>query len=208
MYQTVDTLNKIFYSFNDVYVYSARIGKMVSDLDYTRAGNGIGVARMFTKATLKAMNYKVWSDDRQRAMDGDSQTRLAAAGIKEKRIPLGAHFVVDVKVENNLTSQEIVNTGHREHKLETLVDRLGKVGESILKLQPTEQERIGINIETMEKVKAIVKKSFNGHKVGASIELKLHNYKALKRAGYVAEEVAKPVKKKAAPKKSSTRKKK
>ena len=206
MYQEIRCDVQLFYSFKDVYVYSARIGKIVSDLDYTRAGNGIGVARMFTKPTLQAMQYEVWSNDRQRAMDGDCQTRLAAAGVREKQIPLTGHFIIDIKLESNLTSQEIVNTGHREHKLETLQDKLGKIGEDILKLKPTQPERIELNTETMKKVIAIVIKPYNGKKVGERVELKLHSYRSLKRAGYVTlpqEKKAPPAKVKAAPKKAT-----
>lgn len=187
MYQSIDVSKEVYYSFNDVYVYSARHNKIVSDLDYTRAGKGIGVARLFTKPTLEKMGYKVWTGTRKRAMDGDSQKRLELQGINEVLIPLEGHFIIDVKLENNLTSQDIVNTGHKEHNKGTLRHRLGKIGQDILNLKPTEPERIVFKIEKMSKTKGLVVKSFHQYEEGKTYEFKLANFKQLVKAGFVVE---------------------
>jgi glycosyltransferase involved in cell wall biosynthesis len=209
MYQEIDTTKEVFYSFNDVYVYSARFKKVVSDLDFTRAGHGIGVARMFTKPTLKKMNYKLWEDNRMRGLDTDSVGSLNKAGISQILLDFKGHFVIDIKLEYNLTNQGIVETGHKEHSLNIIKKNLGQMGDQILALKTKDIEhvkRININTKPMEKVKALIVKSFHQYEEGETIEIRTALYKRLKKGGFVKEAPVKKVKK--APAKKQVKKSK
>jgi len=183
MYQKIDVSKQVYYSFNDIYIYSSKHKILASDFQYTRNGNGIGVARLYTKPTLEKMNYEVWSNDKLKGLDGNADQRLRAKGIKEIRLDLKGHFLLDAKVEQNISAQEIVFTGHKRHDLK-LIETLGDVGKKLLKLDRTEPERVA-RAGSVDKISARVVKEFNGHKKGVIIELKKRNYKDLLKAGYI-----------------------
>jgi hypothetical protein len=184
MYQQMDISKEVYYSFNDIYIYSSRLGIIKSDFDYTRAGNGIGVARLYTKSTLEKMNYKIWEDNRPKGLDGNADKRLRAKGIKEIQLDLGNHFLIDVKIEQNISSHEMIHSGHKEHSLDVF-DKLGNIGKDILKLEAEDKERIYNRVSDVEKLAVKVLKDFNNHKKGSVILLKKHNQIKLEKAGFV-----------------------
>jgi hypothetical protein len=185
MYQKIDCTKAVYYSFNDIYIYSNKYRQIKSDFDYTRAGNGIGVARLYTKPTLKAMNYEIWSNTRLKGLDGNADKRLRSKKVKEIQLDLDKHLVLDVKIEQNISAHEIIFTGHKEHDLD-LFKKLGRIGSSILKLEATREEKIVLDKVYIPKIQARVVKAFNQHKEGDVIALKTHNYKSLLKAGYIS----------------------
>lgn len=185
MYKEIDCTKEVYYSFNDIYIYSAKYKQIRSDFDYTRAGNGIGVARLYTKPTLKKMNYKIWENDRPKGLDGNADKRLKAKGIKEVQIDLDTHFLIDVKLEQNISAHEMVFSGHKEHPLEE-INRLGRIGKDILSLKSNDKERVYNNQHQFKKITCRVLKPFNGHNVGDVVQYKEHNYKQLIKNGWVS----------------------
>lgn len=53
LYQTIDTTKEVFYGFDNCHVYSVWHNKLGTDLAYSKSGNTIGVARLWTKPTLE-----------------------------------------------------------------------------------------------------------------------------------------------------------
>jgi len=185
MYQQIDTSKEVYYSFNDIYIYSNKYKIIRSDFDYTRAGNGIGVARLYTKPTLKKMNYEIWSNTRLKGLDGNADKRLKAKGINEIQIDLDTHFLIDIKIESNISAHEMIFSGHKEHDL-NVVQKLGKIGEKILHLKAKTAERLNLHEIDIPKLKAKVIKEFNGNRKGIIIELKKDHYNRLLKSGYIS----------------------
>jgi hypothetical protein len=198
LYQKIDTDKEVVYSFNDIYIYSSRLKKITSDFPFTRRGNGIGVGRLFSKQALIKCNYALWTPHYDKGLDGDLANRLKRHGIEEKILDLGNHFMLDVKVDLNITSHEIVNTGHKEHKLSIINKNFPRLGITKLKAQAQAQIRRIVEPKKeqkiMNKIRAIVLKPFNGHSKGDKLELKRHIIKPLIRAGFV-EKLEQPIKK-------------
>jgi hypothetical protein len=184
IYQEIDCSKPLFYSFNDIYIYSSKYNTIKSDFDYTRAGNGIGVARLYTKSTLELMNYEIWSNERLKGMDGNADKRLKSKGVKEIQLDLGSHFLIDVKIESNISAHEIVFSGHKEHDL-SILNKLGKTGEKIQQIEAKEVEKLNLYKTDIPKKKAKVIKDFNGHKKGSVIELKEQHYSKLIKAKFI-----------------------
>jgi hypothetical protein len=194
MYQEIDCSKEVYYSFDDIYIYSAIHQKIASDFDYTRAGNGIGVARLYTKPTLKKMNYKVWDANRVKGLDGSANRRCKANSIEEIRLSLKGHWMYDIKIDQNISAQNIIHSGHKFHPISSL-KKLGKIGEKIVALKPEQKERIYTKSDLIppkpvtppeDKIKAVVLKDFNDHRYGDEIMLKKHIYIKLKRNGFVS----------------------
>lgn len=188
MYQEIDCTKEVYYSFDDIYIYSAKYRKIISDFDYTRAGNGIGVARLYTKPTLKKMSYQVWDAKRRSGLDRSATERCKKNGIEHIRLKLGKHYLFDVKIEQNISAHEMIFTGHKEHPLE-LLDKITKAtAKNILKMA-LGQEKVYIKKDLskpIKKRKCRVIKPFNDHIEGDIIEVKPHIFRGLYRGGFVS----------------------
>jgi hypothetical protein len=135
LYQQIDCKRLVFYGFNDCHVYSSHTQKLGHKLSYTKSGNTIGVARLWTKATLERMNYKLYTSIRNKGLDSDSKRNMNTKGIEEISLSYDGHFMLDVKCDNNITAPEIVNTCEVMDSLELIIEKLPDVGERILKLE-------------------------------------------------------------------------
>lgn len=184
MYQNIDCSKDVYYSFNDIYIYSLRLGIIRSDFAYTRAGNGVGVARLYTNPTLEKMNYQIWDNERPKGLDGNADKRLKSRGIKEIQLDLGEHFLIDAKIEQNISAHEMIYSGQKEHNLDVF-NKLGKIGKDILSLEAQDKERVYDKISDVEKFPVKVLIDFNEHKKGSIILLKKHNQIKLLKAGFV-----------------------
>lgn len=186
LYKTIDTKKPVYYSFDDIFIYSKRLNKLVSDMAYTENGQSIAIARLFTKPLLEKMNYKVWSDNRVKGLDGDSEKRLKSKGIKEIILPLDNHFIIDVKVDSNITSQDVALTGKVEHSLDVITTQLKDVGADILKLVAVTKERITlVKEDKIERIDARVIIPFHQYENNKVYSFKKYHYKVLLRAGYI-----------------------
>lgn len=135
LYQNIDCTKLAFYGFDDCHVYSSHTNKLGHKLSYAKSGNTIGVARLWTKATLERMNYKLYTSIRNKGLDSDSKRNMNAKGIEEISLSYNGHFMLDVKCENNITAPEIVNTCEVIEPIELLIEKLPNVGKRILELE-------------------------------------------------------------------------
>lgn len=186
-YQSIDTSSLIYYGLNDLHTYSVWDKKLGNQPSYCLTENTIGVARLWTKNTLEKMNYNLWTPSANKGLDGDSKRNMIAKGIKEITVDYGGHFVLDVKHDLNITDPAIINTCQNFEVPTKLVEVFGEVGQKILSLSMGETRKINRTkkVSVMNKIKAIVKKSFNGLLEGAEVELKDRNFKELSKLGYV-----------------------
>lgn len=187
LFNTLDLKEKVYYGFDNLHVYSVWHDKLTSDFPYTENGNTIGVARLWTKATLEAMNYTLWSAERNNGLDSDSKKRMLSKGVKEISLSYGDNFLLDVKQDYNITSPELVNTGKENYDVNYVVAKLGVIGNDILALQKGEIKqikRLSKKID-MKKVRCKVLIAFNKYVEGQEVELKGTNFNELRKLGYV-----------------------
>lgn len=186
MYQDIDCSKPVYYVFDDVYVYSAKYKEVRSGLDYKNRPSGCGIGRMYTKKSLEMLNYLIWDNTRAKGLDADAARRCASKGITPEWVELGDHFLIDAKVEDNITSHDVVLLRDTKHPL-TIMKRLGKIGDDILNME-LGNERIYSNKElstNVKKYKAKVIKSFHQFKEGDIVAFKYDRYRDLLRAGFI-----------------------
>ena len=165
LYKTIDLTQKVYYGFNNLHIYSCHNNKITSDFPYTKNGNTVGVARLWSKPTLEAMNYKLWTSFKNRGLDSDSKTRMLSKGIKEITIDYGEHFILDVKQGYNITNPAIVNTGYVDCDISIIKEKLGVISNDILSLKPLDVKQIyskRIMRDRGNKIKVIYSKDSNG----------------------------------------------
>ncbi len=136
VYSKVDLTQKVYYGFDNVHFYSAWHNKLGSNVDYTKNGNTVGVARLWTRPTLEAMDYKLWARNLNSGLDSDSKRNMERKKIKEVHLPYDEHFILDVKVDNNITNPAIVNTCDEYYDIALLEEILGPIAKEILALKP------------------------------------------------------------------------
>ena len=201
-FATLDLSKEVYYGFDNCHIYSVWDDKLGTNTSYSRSGNTIGVARLWTKPTLEKMNYTLWTAERNSGLDSDSKNRMLSKGIKEISLPYADHFLVDVKQDYNITSPEIVNTCDVFDDVNMIVARLGKIGNDILQLpkgETKQKKRIKfIPMIKSDKVKVIFIKECDSIKVGDVKNLPKKTAKDVVKMGfanYVLEET-KPAPKK------------
>ena len=189
MYQEIDCTKPVYYVFDDVYVYSAKYREVRSGLNYKKRNTGVGIGRMYTKPALEKLNYHVWDDLRVKGLDSNAHTKCVDNGVGIEWVELGNHFMIDAKIEDNITSQEVVMIRDTTHPL-SIMNRLGKTGEAILEMK-FGNERIYNNKEfnpekyQSKKIMCRVLKAFNKHNEKDLVMFKKHLLPGLIQGEYI-----------------------
>lgn len=179
-----------FYGLDDIHIYSVWHNKLSTQFPYTERGDTIGVARCWTKATLRKMKYKLWSDDKPNGLDSDSKRRMLSKGIKEVAVAYGKKFLLDVKQDNNITDPKIVETGKNDHDVNIIKSKLRDVGSRILDLKPGKVQKIErIKPKPAQKkpsklLEVVILVDDYGLKVGQKKRLKANLAKEMVRKGF------------------------
>jgi hypothetical protein len=181
LYKSIDTTKLVYYGFDNCHLYSVWSGKLGTDFSYTKSGNTIGVARLWTKPTLELMNYSLWTSRKNNGLDTDSKMNMTSKGIKEISLPYSEHFILDVKHELNITNPAIVNTSDTFLDVNEIIARFGSVGNDILDLQIKEVKQINKNKMSKELVNFISNGSFVAKGLYRIIE---HKAVILEQKGY------------------------
>jgi glycosyltransferase involved in cell wall biosynthesis len=181
LYKSIDTTKLVYYGFDNCHLYSVWSGKLGTDFSYTKSGNTIGVARLWTKPTLELMNYSLWTSRKNNGLDTDSKMNMTSKGIKEISLPYSEHFILDVKHELNITNPAIVNTSDTFLDVNEIIARFGSVGNDILDLQIKEVKQINKNKMSKELVNFISNGSFMAKGLYKIIE---HKAAILEQKGY------------------------
>ena len=142
LYKSIDTTKLVYYGFDNCHIYSVWNGKLGTDFSYTKSGNTIGVARLWTKPTLELMDYKLYSKYKVKGLDSDSKTNMLSKGIKEISLPYAEHFILDVKHELNITNPAILETCDTFTDPHEIVGRFGNIGNDILDLSIKDFQQI------------------------------------------------------------------
>ena len=141
LYQTIDCKRLAFYGFDDCHVYDAWNKQLKHGIAWGKE-NTVGVARLWTKPTLKRMEYELYQPNRNSGLDSNSKANMLSKGIEEIRLSYEGHFMVDVKCEDNITSPLIIKTC----EIEDNPKRLNDLHKGIFKLIPNLNWDIFMNI--------------------------------------------------------------
>lgn len=108
-YSALDLSGKVYYGFGRLYFYTTKNGKL-SEFIYKGANiRTIGAGRIYSKAALKSVDYKLWSDEKNCGLDTDASANLSKTGCKE--ISLEGYHVLDVKHAENITDHAVARVG-------------------------------------------------------------------------------------------------
>ena len=108
LYYTLDMSKKKIYGFAGCYFYSTK-RKTLNLFQYKGSIKTIGAGRLYNKATLDAVHWKLWTDTQPRGLDTDAMTRCLASGCSETI--LDQVTLIDVKHSHNITSHAIAMIG-------------------------------------------------------------------------------------------------
>ena len=95
----------------DFYFYSTRTKELSYWGGYKQGKQVAGAGRLFTKAVLDKLNWKLWSDDKEHGLDSDCSQRLLKFNITEKSTTMAEMnaFLVDIKHTVSITSQSLIS---------------------------------------------------------------------------------------------------
>ena len=183
LFNSLDLSKEVYYGFDNFHVYSVWHDKLGTDSSYCKSRNTIGVGRLWTKPTLKKMNYTLWTKTKNIGLDTDSKNRMLSNGIEEVKLSYDGYFILDVKQDYNITSPNLVNTCDTFNDPQMIIAELGSIGNDILALEKGDIKQI--KREKMKKVKVLIDciEVATGQKKKLPIAL----YKAAKAKGIVSD---------------------
>ena len=76
-------------------------GEIVEGIRNQESHLTVGAGRMVSRNIIDKLDYKLWSDDRNRLLDGDSQRRILSAGATSRVI--SGRYVISVKSDVQIT---------------------------------------------------------------------------------------------------------
>ena len=111
-------LNKIKQGFDeiapmDLYIYDVQSKRLVYSRGYTnhRKGERLAIGRVIHKDVLNKINWTMWSNDKNRNLDGNSKSLLNGAvkkpyyyWLKENNL-----IIIDIKTDVNLNNDKIID---------------------------------------------------------------------------------------------------
>jgi hypothetical protein len=124
---------KCLVGFKDLYFYSTVTGEFGYYDGWGSNSQSIGAGRFFSKYILDLMDWKLWTDEKNKALDTDSGKRLQEKGVGNKNYKMSSvkAFILDVKHTHSLTSSSILKGCKKQNK-NIMAKRLTKeVAESI-----------------------------------------------------------------------------
>lgn len=188
-YQEVDCEEEVFYSVDDLHIYSTHHRKLATGFkDYfSQRDNPSGVARFYTKAALKLVDYQPWGEPRNSGLDFSSQETLRIAGAESRVLEYKDHFILDVKHEDNISNPAIVQAFDKDDL--SKIEKLGKkIAKDILDLKPgkvaTRKKKPVKGGAQFEKVGVVILEAFHQYKKHQKILLPKNTARALVKKGY------------------------
>ncbi len=148
---------KCLVGFRDLYFYSTETKELGYYEGWGNNAQSIGAGRFFSRYVLDLMNWKLWSDDKDKALDTDSGKRLQKKGVGNKNYKMSDvdAFILDVKHTRSITSNSILG-GCKQENIDIMAKKLNKqVAESIENLsnEVVKQQEIKIEVQSNGLVK-------------------------------------------------------
>ncbi len=96
--------------FKDLYFYLTETKELGYFKGYAECRQSIGVGRFFSRYVLDTMNWKLWSDKKNRGLDTDCNTLLQKKGIFERIYTMEETdvFILDIKHTRSITNKNII----------------------------------------------------------------------------------------------------
>jgi hypothetical protein len=147
---------KCLVGFKDLYFYSTQTDEFGYYEGWGNNSQSIGAGRFFSRYILDLMDWKLWSDDKNKALDTDSGKRLQKQGVGNKNYKMSDvnAFILDVKHTRSITSNSILAGCELKNK-NIMAKKLNKqVAESI--------ENLSVEIQKEQSKEIIVDVNSNG----------------------------------------------
>ena len=152
---TLDLKGKKVYGYSDIHFYDTSERKLGTKGSYNAKNRTIGVARLFSRELLEALNYQVWPGNLNSGLDSASMMRIRLHTREIKTEYENKYFMLDVKHSINITNPAIVRTCEIMEDLGLIEMHLKEIGKEILNLNPSNEPRIIINPKIMATKKFI-----------------------------------------------------
>jgi len=178
LYKEMDLSTPFFTGFTDIHIYSVKLKKLAHNFPYTMNGNLIAVGRLITKSALQMLGYAPYPEYHKKGIDGVSKLKMINLGFKEVAIDYANHFILDVKHELNISSNDIIYTGKE--------DNLNKLPKNLLSLKPKSNTQILFKMENKDKIEVIYLEDSSGMAKGTIKKLPTNLAKELINLGVVA----------------------
>jgi hypothetical protein len=102
----------------------------------------IGAGRRISRKVIEACNYKLWSDEKNRSLDQDSNATINRAGFSTAELRTIPH-IVGLKSEVNIWKYSHLEARGKNVSIESaLVGVLPSTKEAILKILPMKEEKL------------------------------------------------------------------
>jgi hypothetical protein len=104
VYSPFMEMGLLFFGIGDLIIYEQATGRAI---EIDTAHRVMGAGRMIHRKLYQSMKTVLWSDNCNRALDGNSQSRiLRTTALHPRRITTHKPMVVDIKTNNNINSFE------------------------------------------------------------------------------------------------------
>lgn len=181
---SLDLKGKVYYGPKSLYFYVTK-NKKLSEYTYNGINmKTIGAGRIYSKDALKAVNYALWSPEKNTGLDADAGARLRSVGVKE--VVIDGYHLIDVKHSDNITGHAVARVG-KEVSNSIIAEKFGiELKNQLDRLTPNGPEKVGKDRKspTMEE-RVIIKmlKSGGGLAEGKELMRPLRSVKPLIKSG-------------------------
>lgn len=187
IYQNLESKELI--GLKDLYFYSTYQKRFAYFDGWAKNRKTIGAGRYFSKHILEAMDWKLWDDDKNNALDSNCSTRLAEMGIDEIAYLMSeiGCSLIDVKHTHSITSDKILSIS-TDVNVKNMAKRVKEVVKEVEKLEiPVASRPINDHVEEYQEVGTVLIVSTGKYKEmpkGEEYEVSKDVSKELIRKGY------------------------
>ena len=133
----------------DLYFYSTYQKRFAYFEGWSKSRKTIGAGRYFSKHILDVMNWQLWDNDKNNALDSNCSTRLAEMGIDERAYLMSeiGCSLIDVKHTHSITSDKILSIS-TDININSMAKQVKKVVKEVEKLEiPVASRPINDHVE-------------------------------------------------------------
>lgn len=147
IYQNIESKELI--GLKDLYFYSTYQKRFAYFEGWSKSRKTIGAGRYFSKHILDVMNWQLWDNDKNNALDSNCSTRLAEMGIDERAYLMSeiGCSLIDVKHTHSITSDKILSIS-TDININSMAKQVKKVVKEVEKLEiPVASRPINDHVE-------------------------------------------------------------